>query len=206
MTSEVQMTAIQAGRRVRFLFDPDCPWAWRASLWVREVARARPLAIEWGLLSLEYVNRDRKDNPQALHQRKTGHALRLLARARQIAGNEGIDALYLAIGEARHDEQQALDDENMLAQAVARAGLPAALVHSTSADRAFDAELEAGYAQACAGGAFGVPTLYIDGSEVPYYGPLIAAVPDGDEAVELWDHVVGLTRLRFFYELKRKRL
>ncbi|MBI3760325.1 MAG: DsbA family protein [Chloroflexi bacterium] len=192
------------GHHVRFLLDPSCPWAYRASLWIREVARNRPLTIEWRLFSLEYVNRHSADlDPVRL--RKPRHAIRLLARALETAGNGGIDALYLAIGEARHVEKEAIDDQAMLAESLARAGLSAELLSETREDNALDAALEADYQRATKSGAFGVPTLFIDGNPAPIYGPLIDVVPHGEEAIELWDHVAGLTRLPYFLELKRNR-
>jgi protein-disulfide isomerase-like protein with CxxC motif len=37
---------------VTFYFDPLCPWTWRASRWLTQVAEARGLDIEWGLTRL----------------------------------------------------------------------------------------------------------------------------------------------------------
>jgi hypothetical protein len=54
--------------------------------------------------------------------------------------------------------------------------------------------------------AFGVPTIRLDGGEGPgIFGPVISRVPADDEAVELWRHVVWLTRSDNFWELKRNR-
>ena len=36
-----------------------------------------------------------------------------------------------------------------------------------------------------------------------FFGPVISRLPNEDEAAQLWDHVVGLTRFAGFAELKR---
>lgn len=33
---------------VEFSFDPSCPWAWRAALWIREVEQVRPIQAAQG--------------------------------------------------------------------------------------------------------------------------------------------------------------
>ena len=42
---------------INFHFDPLCPLAWRAALWIREVRKVRPLNVTWRFFSLEVVNR-----------------------------------------------------------------------------------------------------------------------------------------------------
>lgn len=190
---------------VRFLLDPACPWAWRTSLWIRAAARVRPLTIEWGILSLEYVNRDKKDNAYMERIKRSRRSLRLLAKAREVAGDEGIGRLYLAIGDARHNQGHELDDEDMLAKALNDADLSSSLMEETREDKALDAALESTYEKTFAGGAFGVPTLYIDHSDVPYFGPVIDEVPPDEKAGELWDLIVGITDHPYFYEIKRPR-
>ena len=56
-------------------------------------------------------------------------------------------------------------------------------------------------------GAFGVPTIVLDGGEGnAIFGPVISTIPDDDEAVELWRHTEWLTRRPNFAELKRGRV
>ena len=190
---------------VRFLFDPICPWAYRASLWIRAAANTRSLEIEWGLLSLEYINRDKMEAARLDLLRQNRWAMRLLANAARAGGNQAMGDLYLAVGKARHERRQALDDPKILAGALEQAGLPAQLLEESRVDGSLDASLEEDYAQAVRLRAFGVPTLFLDDSGSPFYGPLIDVVPQGEEAGKLWDYVSGLMQLPYFYELKRNR-
>ena len=190
---------------VRFLFDPACPWAWRTSLWIREVAKVRPVEIEWDLLSLAYVNRDTMDDAGRVRAERRQPALRVLAKAKQVAGNEGIDRLYLALGHAVHEHKERLENQATLEAALHRAELPAKLLTEAQNDARIDDAIVQASARATADGAFGVPTLYFDGSNAPYFGPVIKTVPSGEEAGQLWDHVIGLAQYPYFYELKRSR-
>ena len=56
-------------------------------------------------------------------------------------------------------------------------------------------------------GAFGVPTIRLDGGTGPaIFGPVVSEPPgDDEEAVELWRHVSWLVRNPNFHELKRNR-
>ena len=190
---------------LRFLFDPICPWAYQASLWIREAAEVRPLNVEWGLLSLEFINRDTKDDEYLAPLRRNRLTFRLLERARQIGGNQVLDDLYLVIGEARHEWKRSLTDRKMLAEALSGVGLPLSLIDETRVDPELDEQLDDAYAVAVSQGAFGVPTLYLDDSQTPFYGPLIEVIPTGEEAGQLWDHVSALIELPYFFELKRSR-
>lgn len=199
------MTDIETSHHIRFLFDPICPWAFQASLWIREAAQVRALTIEWGLLSLEFINRDTKDDEYLAPLRRIRRTFRLLERARQVGGNQALDNLYLAIGEARHERNRSLTDQKMLETALTSAGLPISLLEETRTNHEVDEQLENAYAQSVAQGAFGVPTLYINDGQTPFYGPLIEIVPTGEKAGQLWDHISALINLPYFYELKRGR-
>jgi 2-hydroxychromene-2-carboxylate isomerase len=190
---------------VRFLFDPACPWAYRASQWIREAAKTRSLEIEWGLLSLEHINWDKMKAAYLGLLRQNRWAMRLLAKARQVGGNQAMGNLYFAIGKARHERHQALNNLKMLAGALEQVGLPAEMLEESREDDTLDAKLEEDYARAVNMGAFGVPTLILDNGSSPYYGPLIEVVPRGEEAGKLWDCVSGLMQMPYFCELKRSR-
>ena len=50
----------------------------------------------------------------------------------------------------------------------------------------------------------GTPILHVDPPHgVAFFGPVISRLPSPDQAVELWDHVLGLARFGGFAELKR---
>jgi 2-hydroxychromene-2-carboxylate isomerase len=192
-------------QQVRFLFDPVCPWSWRASRWVRAAAQVRPLDIQWELLSLAFINRSQPTNPMLERQRRAIPALRLLAKVQTSAGNQGLDRMYWAVGRACHEQGQEIDDEEMLARSLAQCGLPQALLRDSREDGTLEAILESRYEEACREGAFGVPTICVQGSQRPFYGPVIEPVPVGEEAGVLWDLISGLCQKEYFYEIKRLR-
>lgn len=189
---------------VRFLFDPACPWAFRAATWIQEVAEVIPLIITWEVFSLAYINRDQINTPYMAKLKRNQQALRLLAKSKEIKGEAGIGALYMEFGQAVHAHKKSLSDEAVLARALTKVGLSISLLAETRDDEALDQKLETSYANAIESGAFGVPTMYIN-TEEPFYGPLIDSIPTGYEAIKLWEHVSALISLPYFFELKRNR-
>src|SRR5688572_9431938 len=61
VSTEAQGATKRSGEttEVEFYFDVVCPWAWRTSLWIREVAKVRPITRCWKFLSLEMINTTR---------------------------------------------------------------------------------------------------------------------------------------------------
>ncbi|GAB4399929.1 MAG: DsbA family protein [Anaerolineales bacterium] len=194
-----------AREQIRFLFDPACPWAYRASLWLREVAELLPLEIEWEIFSLEAINRTQKDEAYLQPLRAQQTALRLLELTIKREGQSAVDALYLELGKARHERSESLADEAVLLRALSVCGLPIALLAEARENADLDAAIATHAADAVAQGAFGVPTLHLAGAERWFYGPLLARVPEGYRAVRVWEHVRGLMLTPEFYELKSSR-
>src|SRR5713226_162304 len=90
---------------IDFHFDPLCPLAWRTALWVREARKVRPVDVQWRLFSLEVVNR--KENAEPDYVNGYGWiALRTLALARRHGGNDAIERLYVALGNAQHGRKE----------------------------------------------------------------------------------------------------
>lgn len=188
--------------RVDFYLDPACPWAWRTAVWIREVARVRPVDVHWKCLSLEAINRARGTLHPA-HEASRA-SFRALVLARRRGGEAAIERLYAALGAARHERREDLADRGTIARALAEAGLGESLYDEALADPTTEHEYLAEHADVVARGAFGVPTLVLDDAP-PIFGPVIEPVPRGEAAGALYDHVAGLARVPTFFELKRNR-
>lgn len=185
--------------------DPLCPWCWRVAQWLREVRAFRSVQVKWAPLSLEYLNRNQPEHPM-MHRFKTNRAaMRLLHMTQALAGDSKQEELYWALGEAVHERGEPLEENEVLQEALARAGLPGKWLEETLQNPELDGELWNSYQDLCSTGAFGVPTIFWGPNRRPYYGPVISQVPKGEEAGDLWDHVAALTRHDYFYELKRPR-
>jgi 2-hydroxychromene-2-carboxylate isomerase len=129
-----------------------------------------------------------------------------MAQARAMRGNEGLEKIYFAVAGAYHDEGRDLEDETTLTHALRKAGMSEHLLAEIRENTALDKELDDEYERACSRGVFGVPSLFIDGDEVPYFGPVIDRIDSEEEACGLWDLILGLTHHDYFYELKRPRI
>jgi hypothetical protein len=169
---------------------------------MREVARVLPDDVHLKLLSLEEDNRPRG----TLHDShlKSRAPFRVLVLARRQGGEKAIEALYAALGAARHERKLDLGDPATVRGALEEAGLGENLYEDALADPSTEQECLAEHAAIVARGAFGVPTLVIDGGP-PIFGPVIQPPPRGEEAGVLFDHVAGLSRIPTFFELKRSR-
>ncbi|MGY1742248.1 MULTISPECIES: mycothiol-dependent nitroreductase Rv2466c family protein [unclassified Blastococcus] len=206
-----------AAADLRFWFDPVCPFAWLTGRWVRQVAARRAYRVEWRFVSLRLLNASVDYAAQFPPEYEAGHTdglhlLRLAARVRDEHGPEAVDALYLALGERIHDvppDRAPAPGEGRTAAfarpALATAGLPAHLAAALD-DDGWDAVVQAETDEALrlAGRDVGTPILQFRPPDGPaFFGPVISRVPDGDDALALWDHVVALAGFPGFAELKR---
>jgi Mycothiol-dependent nitroreductase Rv2466c len=201
---------------VEFFFDPICPWAWITSRLTVEVARQRDLAVEWRFICLRMVNEDKKyerDLPPGYVNAHTAgqRMLRIAAAARRDDGNDAVAALYTAFGEQLHtagrSEEIRDGNDSVIGEAVELAGLPAALTAAAD-DEDFDAvvreETDLGLART--GKDVGTPIItFAPGTalETSLFGPVVARIPRGEEALRIWDAVELLARTSGFAELKR---
>jgi hypothetical protein len=199
---------------LRFWFDPVCPFAWMTSKWVRMVADQRSYDVEWRFISLRLLNAHVDYAAQFPPEYEAGHTagLRLLRVASRVRDEHGPDAVarfYAASGARIFETDGGADaarDTRELAEAVlADAGLPRQLADALDeSDRDTGIQAETDEALALTGKDVGTPILQFgppDGTS--FFGPVISRLPGEDEAVELWDHVIGLARFAGFAELKR---
>jgi 2-hydroxychromene-2-carboxylate isomerase len=153
-------------------------------------------------LSLAVVN-DQDDAPMLA-------PLRVAALVRREGGNEGVDRLYRALGEALHEGGRDLrrpgEAETAIRAALEAGGFPPDLLPRALADQSTLDEVTRETREAQQGcGAYGVPWLVLGGRAFGFHGPVIAEVPRGEEAAELWEHTSWLLSRPYFYEMKRER-
>lgn len=208
---------------LEFFFDPVCPFCWVTSRWVVAVTGERDLDVTWRPLSLALLNEGvsyeerTKASPAYPDSHQRGLEMqRVVHAARESAGSGRIGELYTALGELIWDSPAPEGDdfdavmremarERDLRPALQRAGLPAELAEA-AADPARDDDLRRETSEAVqrCGGDVGTPVLSFDPPDGPaLFGPVIDAVPTGEQAVRLWDAVETLARWRGFAELKR---
>jgi hypothetical protein len=205
---------------IRFYFDPVCPFAWMTSKWVRLVQSQRDYAVEWRTISLRVLNAHIDYDAHFPPEYEAGHTaglrlLRVVHAARAEHGPEVVGRLYDAIGrkifEAPPLDEQVVDGVDVrgtaefLAPVLDEVGLPRDLVRRLD-DESLDGDIRAETDEALAltGKDVGTPIIHFRPPEgVAFFGPVISRLPDEEEAVRLWDHVVGLASFPGFAELKR---
>jgi 2-hydroxychromene-2-carboxylate isomerase len=189
---------------VELFFDPSCPFTWRTSRWITEVAASGAAALTLRVMSLPLLNADKADDPEWAPFLEQGtRVLRALVAAEAAAGQEGIGKLYSVLGTRRHEKDEHFTDETVAA-AVADIGLPAsvaAAVDDESLDATIRASHEAG--QAAVGQESGTPILRI--GEKAWFGPVVVPAPTGAEALRLFEAVRLLATVPSFSELKTSR-
>ncbi len=178
-----------------FFFDPGCPWTWRTSRWVTDVAAQRGVAVRWRAYSLDMKNEKPPSTAQG--------ALRIVEAVWTDHGDEPIGRFYTEVGTRFHLQVDTTLDA--LGAALQAAGLDAGYLAAAHEER-WDAEIRWSMDEAIrvVGDDVGVPILVLDG-EVGFCGPVMEPAPTGEDAVQLWDHVVALARTPGVYELKRSR-
>src|SRR4029078_4998215 len=215
-TPDLDLARFGAMADVEFFFDPICPWAWITSGFTVEVARQRDLQVDWKFICLRMVNETKdydREFPAGYVNAHGGgrRMLRIAAAARDHGGNDAVAALYTALGEELHTGGRSAEirqgDSRAIDDGVAAAGLPRELV-ARGEDEALDLvlreETELGLSRT--GKDVGTPILTLapgTDREASIFGPVIARIPQGDEALRIWDAAALLVRTPGFAELKR---
>jgi hypothetical protein len=199
------MDTKETAERINFHFDPICPLSWRTALWMREVRLVRPVDIQWRLFSLEVLNRKEGAEPDYVNG-LSWTALRTLALACKQGGNDAVERLYLALGNAAHGCNEDIGQYEVVVTAAKEAELAPGIVDAALADEGTIQVVLSDHEEAVRRyHAFCVPTIAFEGSDIGFYGPIIYTVPRGERAGELWDHISWILRQPNLFELKRDR-
>lgn len=202
-----------------FYFDPVCPFAWMTSKWIRKVQAQRDYVVDWRFISLRLLNAHVDYDAHFPPEYEAGHTaglrlLRVAARTRHEHGREAVDPLYAAMGARIFDSAVDPDDADaggrrgtaaFVEPILAGVGLPVGLSAALD-DPSWDPTIQAETDEALGltGKDVGTPIIHFRPPHgVAFFGPVISRLPSDDEAVALWDHVVGLASFPGFAELKR---
>ena len=195
---------------VDFWFDPVCPYSWTASRWLEEVGVRVPLEVRHHVMSLYLLN-EHRDDVAPDYRRSVEDSRgpsRVAAAVVERCGERALGAFYDAFGALVFDvwrRPTSAEYHVAVRSALASLDLPADIEDAMESD-AYDATMrrshEAGLAPV--GGEVGTPTIHLDG--VAFYGPVLNAIPRGDDALRVFEGARLLAGYPEFFELKRTRL
>ncbi len=187
---------------VDFHFDVICPWAYQASIWIREAAAVRDLDVTWRYFSLEEINRE----PDAKHpwERPWSYGWSLMRIAVRLGRDDPglVGDWYAAAGKALHVDARKVHTLQGSEAVLAEMRLDPALAGEAVGDPTTNEAVLGDHQRVVNAGGFGVPTLFF-GDSGAVFGPVVAPAPTGEAAGQLWDLVTRWQDFAHLYELQR---
>lgn len=205
------MTANGKPVAVDFYYDFLCPWAYRASEWIREVQQQLgpdKLKVNWRMFPLEQVNSDQDpswkiwEQPDDFASRGMEMFRGAVAAWNQDQG-EKFEKFHQLVFRTRHGEHTVDGERPTIHQIAEEAGLDMEQFHRDFADRSLLSRIGEDYEHARERlGVFGVPTLVFENDESAYVKML--PKPPAEEVLAVWEDLHRTIANRpYIYEVKR---
>ena len=205
------MTANGKPVAVDFYYDFLCPWAYRASEWIREVQQQLgpdKLKVNWRFFPLEQVNSDQDpawkvwEQPDDFPSRGMEMFRGALAAWNQDQG-EKFERFHQLVFQTRHGDYTVNGERPTIHQIAEEAGLDMEQFHRDFADRSLLSRIGEDYEHARERlGVFGVPTLVFENDESAYVKML--PKPPAEETLAVWEDLHRTIANRpYIFEVKR---
>jgi hypothetical protein len=169
------------------------------------VAPQRAAEIDWRVMSLAILNEDQETSERQRDAvARSWRPIRVLAAARDAHGASATGRLYTAFGVERHDRRRPVDDD-LLTGALSAADLPTELVGAAD-DPTWNDVVRVSHreGQQRVGMDSGSPIIAV-GTGTAFFGPVVAPVPTGESALDLWDALTAASKVPQLSEIKRGR-
>jgi 2-hydroxychromene-2-carboxylate isomerase len=192
---------------VDFHFDIMCPWAYQASLWMRDVRDQLKLDVGWRFFSLEEINRaEGKKHPWEREWSYGWSMMRVGALLRRI-DPVLLDRWYFAAGTALHVDGRKPHRREVAEELVVQLDLDPALVREAIEDPTTHDEVLADHERVTGLGGWGVPTLVFGEADEAraLFGPVLIDPPASDAAVRLWRLMTGWLEFPALFEIQRPK-
>ena len=204
MTPSESTSTPAAPVEVTIWVDPGCPWCFQTARWARQLEADGAISLRWAFLSLEIHNSEGKELDLATHVGSVP-AMRVALLVREELGQAAAGRFYDAIAGRRHHRDEQLKLPETIRAALVEVGLDETYLDRALSDEGTAERLMDEY-RTISERAIGVPTFEFDGPGGPtMFGPVIARLPEGDEARQLWEHFAWMARNENVYEVKRIR-
>ncbi len=173
-------------------FDYLCPFVYRASLLLANVAAERSPDVSWRYFSLTQVNS--KDDGWTVWDAPAADRVRgrLAFKAAEAARRQGrFDVFHPALLAARHQARSDIDDVRVIERVAEDSGLDLERFRRDVDDPSIMQALARDHMQGVAKhGVFGTPTFVFPNGASAYIR--LAEAPAGAEAVDLYDRMIGM--------------
>ncbi|MFD2079138.1 hypothetical protein SAMN05421678_102405 [Actinopolymorpha cephalotaxi] len=189
---------------VTIYVDPTCPFAWITSRWLAEVELHTGVEVRRELMSLSVANEGRElDDWYRDYNDGAWRPARVAAALLASAHAGRWTEFYETFGQRRH-VGGLRDDARNVALTLDELRLPVELTGAAE-DSSWDDDLRARTKAATAPltDDGGTPIVHV--GDRGFFGPVLTAVPRGDDAVRLWHAVSTLATIPSFSELKGAR-